>query len=223
MSTDPAGRLQTRAYLRIKDGIGNEFSKHITEWQIHTTSLFGHAHQALDKFEFHLKDMKAAQDADRQRTQALGMFVLSLVGGAALSFVHGAIEERLAPRLFGSRAKTVRTVPNPKYERLSRQIAKPIQKDESSSQIVGIPLPSVKTTQQRNETHKAVQTISPPVPAPKTVKRTVFDPDWSKTKGQMLADLGTNFISDFDVLLPAIAPARTQLDNAINMVPSSLD
>jgi hypothetical protein len=238
MSKDWGHRLQMYAYNRITEKVGREFDRHLNDWKVHTNNLIQYTRHAVDTFETHLKKVKEEIAAERQRNELLAMWVLALVSGPALSFVAGALQYRVAERLFGpSSGPTIRTTPNPKYVPDS-QPKPPVKLPKGASTVTPesppVKLPGkarlidpsdpTRPAGQQVKMPPAGKTISPGRPQePELLHKTVFDPNWSKTKGKILGELGSSLISSFMVLpsIRAKPPDQTSLESAINLVPNA--
>jgi hypothetical protein len=235
-------RLQNYAYNVITDDVGKEFNRHLTDWQVHSNKLVSYATRAHSNFQNQLESARKAMEAERQRNAQLAMFILSLVAGPALSFVSGALQYRLGPKLFGDRASTIRPAPTPRYNPPPppKPPAVNAQKVPDPS-TVQVPNPTGRVplaTRRIVKNPPPQPTKAPPGPQPQVKPKpldikvpdkikaptpVVFDPDFSKTKGKILGDLGSSLISAFMVLPRYIAkpPDRTKLENNINLVPDS--
>jgi hypothetical protein len=233
MSRDYGFRLQSYAYDLIKDDIGVEFESHLNEWKIHTNNLILYARNGMNNYQTRLETARKAMEAERARSQQMAMFVLSLLAGPAMSFVGGALEHRLAPRLFGHQHSALRSRPNPRY---SPPPHAPVPANIPAQK----PLPSIKSgdksvadrnaknfKSQNDNRNKAVQTVSLPDNR-QTIPQQVFDPNWSLTKGKILGDFGgsvTGALITELLINPAVKPAtpdQSKLQNAISQVPDSL-
>ena len=216
MSKDYGYRLQNYAYELISDDVAGEFQRNLNDWKIHTNNLVLYARKALARHQGHLEEIKKKLEAERAERAQLAMFVLSLISGPALSFVSGAIQYRLGPKLFGNRSSEIRKSANPKYVR--PEPPKPFPSGTG---------PAIKPELKRPpELPKAGKTVSVQQPKePKFNQVEVFDPDWSKTKGKILGDLGSKLVNDFMVspALKAAEPNQSKLQNAIDRVPDSVD
>ena len=234
MTRDYAYRLQNYAYNLIKDDIGVEFESHLNDWKIHTNNLILYARNALNSYQTRLEDARKAMEAERARNAQMTMLVLSLLAGPAMSFVAGALEHRLAPKLFGTQTVGLRTRPNPRY-------SPPPHAPVPAKIPAQKPLPSIKDGDksvadrnaknfkiQNDNRNKAVQTVSLPDNR-KEISHQVFDPNWSLTKGKILGDFGgaaTGALINELLINPAVKPAapdQTKLQNAVARVPDSLD
>ncbi|MDZ4780104.1 MAG: hypothetical protein SGJ19_07630 [Planctomycetia bacterium] len=217
MSIDYGDRLANYAYKLIKDDVGVEFEAHLNEWKIHTNNLIQYSRIALNSFQTRLEDARKALEADRQRNSQMTMFVLSLLAGPALSFVGGALENRLAPKLFGHQHSALRTRANPKYQppapptpaapsgpapvtlpRVATTIS-PSTPISTPAQTTKLPLaartinPASTKAPHEPKLPLAARTINPTVTKkvePPTFEVTVFDPTWAHTKGKILGDFG---------------------------------
>ena len=95
-----ANSLKDYAYKAVTGGVGREYANRLAAWETHLNKLVGFSTTALER---HKSVIDAAKEDERRKAE-LAMFVLSLMGGAALSFVSGVIQYRLGPKLFGNRS-----------------------------------------------------------------------------------------------------------------------
>jgi hypothetical protein len=230
MSKDWGHRLQNEAYKVIHDDVGRELRKHLNEWKIYTNDLVLFARRAVNRFEEHLKEIKRAIEIERQRDEQLAMFVLSLVSGPALSFVSGALQYRVAERLFGRRLppkpppipEAPKPLPNIKPDNLPSFGHGPDKRAYKVPPLRQHDLNAQGYKHQKDvERHEAAKKAHEVY----DLQTANLDPNSSKVKGKILGDLGSSLITHW-MLLPGVVakrPNQANEQNAINRVPDSLD
>ncbi len=222
-----ADNLKDYAYKAITGAVGREYANRLAAWEVHLNSLVGYATTALKRHQ----DLIDQAKEDKRRDDEMAMFVLSMMGGAALSFVSGIIQYRLGPKFLGNRSSetVIRQVPNPKYVPPTPLPPAPVILPKAARTISPV-IPPGKLAPPRTPTlPDAARTISPatPLPKPRTepqfldIKREVFDPDYSKVLGKVFGDMGSKMVAGVGTLLPAARPSDAKLHTAIGTVASS--
>jgi len=216
--------LRDYAYKLIKDDFGQEFKEALGDWRSHTKDLVLACRKAQKRHQAYLENLQKALEAERERSQWFAMFALSLLGGTALSAFSSLLQHRIGPKLFGDRAKETRVVTKqvPALPKPSKEVSKL----PPSAQVID-PSNPARPAGQGPSMPKAAHKIG--LPNSPTVRldlpRTVFDPDFAKTKGKMLGDLGKNGAGELGVnaVFKVDLEADKALRSAVESVPNAID
>lgn len=213
-------------YRGLTGSVNREYGEQLSKWETYLENLIACARTALER---HKTELDRAKEEQRRDTE-MAMFILSLVGGPALSFISGAIQYRLAPKFLGNRTSAKVTIPNPKYKPPAPPNPDPKVILPKAGRTISPVIPPGKVAPPRKPSMPdAAKTINPATPLPKPpgppepkmIDIEVFDPDLSRTVAKVFGDLGGTAASKLGTALVTPKAPTTNLINAIGVVPDS--
>lgn len=234
-------QLQVYAYDYFKDNIDLEFKTSLRKWKIHIRTIVQCTREASELQLKYLQDVRK----EMQKTsllEDLALLALSLLGGAAISFVSGYLQYNVGQRVFGPVNRSMKTPPKPSILPKSAPATPPNKPPQVSSikipnpppliqggkgpRVVTTPMPPLKYTQTKPQPPN-LKPKSLDIQVPKTLPKPTYpgvDSDFSKSKSKVVGDFGgklTGFgISEF---MNWADPGDIGVRNAISVVPTSVN
>ncbi len=216
MAVDWGHRFKSFAYRCIAGAVKEEYESQIEKWAQHTKRVVAWAKLANKTHE----DLVKAIHAQQQRNAETMLFMISLLAGPSMSWIAGAIEHKLGPRIFGAIHSSNRRIPNPKY-----QPPAPLKNPNLPTGGITI-LPGQPPKPPKPQLPKPFPNQRPaPKPMPKPTEPEylyveVFDPHHSQTLSKVLGDFGGSMsqMTVNGVAKTAASPNLTELQSSIDRV-----